>query len=221
MTKALTASAIKQAKPGSNTREIPDGGMRGLYLVIYPSGKKGWAVRYRRKSDGKPRKLTLGTLHVPDDPKAKPRESVAIGDPLSLAEAHRLAGEMLHRVALGHDPAAEKQIAKKAAKRGDASDRDMFANVVADFLKRHARKNRSAAETSRLFAKEVLPAWGKRRVAEITKRDVIELLDAIADSGRGTTAKPRARGDPQAVQLVPWARRAFRIAMRGREAAGR
>ena len=148
MTKPLTVTTIKQAKPAAATREIPDGGMRGLYLVVYRSGKKGWAVRYRRKGDGRSRKLTLGMLFLPDDPKAKPRESVAIGDPLSLAEAHKLAGEMLHRVALGYDPAAEKQVAKKAAKRGDATDRDLFANIVADFLKRHASKNRSVAETS-------------------------------------------------------------------------
>ena len=38
MAKALTARAIEQAKPGENTREIPDGMMRGLYLVVYLVG---------------------------------------------------------------------------------------------------------------------------------------------------------------------------------------
>ena len=36
--------------------------MPGLYLVVYPSGKKGWAVRYRH--NGKPRKLTLDPYPV-------------------------------------------------------------------------------------------------------------------------------------------------------------
>jgi hypothetical protein len=60
MAKALTAVAVEQVRPmpdAKHAREIPDGRMPGLYLVIYPSGKKGWAVRYRMA--GRPRKLTL------------------------------------------------------------------------------------------------------------------------------------------------------------------
>ncbi len=33
----------------------------------------------------------------------------------------------------------------------------------------------------RIVAFDLLPAWGKRRVDQITKRDVIELLDKIGD----------------------------------------
>jgi integrase len=60
--------------------------------------------------------------------------------------------------------------------------------VVAEFLKRHVSRNQSAAETERLFNREVLPRWGGRRIQEITKRDVITPLDAIVDRGRGITA---------------------------------
>ena len=56
MAKQLTAVSIANARPGPQRREIPDAGCRGLYLVVQPSGRKSWAVRYRFA--GKPRKVT-------------------------------------------------------------------------------------------------------------------------------------------------------------------
>ena len=58
MAKALTAITCRNARAGATRREIPDGGCRGLYLVIQPSGHKSWCTRFRFR--GAPRKLTLG-----------------------------------------------------------------------------------------------------------------------------------------------------------------
>src|SRR5215471_6306034 len=86
----LTALRIEQIRPDPRKRlEIPDPAVLGLYLIIQPSGKKSWAVRYRRRSDGKPRKFTLD------------------GFP-SLALAHKLAHQALDHVAAGGDPVGEK-----------------------------------------------------------------------------------------------------------------
>src|SRR5687767_3297598 len=126
MAKALTAAVVEQAKPAPHTKfavEIPDAKMPGLYLVVYPSGKKGWAVRYR--FGGKPRKLTLEPYPV-----------------LELAGARLRARDALLEAARGRDPAAEKKLEKKARREGH-TDRDLFKCVVAEFLKRHASKNRS------------------------------------------------------------------------------
>ena len=43
----FTDIAIRNLKPGDVRREIPDPGASNLYLVIKPSGKKSFAVRYR------------------------------------------------------------------------------------------------------------------------------------------------------------------------------
>ena len=100
MAKKLTQIAIEKIKPNpAKRRELPDAGKPGLYLVVQPSGKKSWAVRYRRLSDGRPRKLTLD------------------GFP-SLALARKRAQDALDRVADGLDPAAEKK-ATKAARGSD------------------------------------------------------------------------------------------------------
>ena len=47
MAKPLTVKGIEALKPDSARREIPDGAMPSLYIVVQPSGAKSWAVRYR------------------------------------------------------------------------------------------------------------------------------------------------------------------------------
>ena len=163
MSRALTARVVEQAKAGRSRQEIPDGLMSGLYLVVQPSGAKSWAVRYRH--GGKPRKLTLGPFPA-----------------LGLRDARKRAQEALRTVAQGVNPAAEKRESRRS------SELNLFKNVVAEFLRRATTKNRSADWTARLLNKEVLPHWGERRIEEITRGDVIALVDTIAELGRGVTA---------------------------------
>ena len=120
---------------------------------------------------------------------------------LSLADARDRARDAILAAKRGADPAGEKQLAKRAARAGDGSDRDLFQNIVADFLKRHASKNRSATETERLFNREVFPAWSGRRIQEITKRDVIELLDRLPTVGE---AQQQIGCSPQVRKLFNW-----------------
>jgi integrase len=171
MAKRLTEISISKAKPHPTKRlEIPDAGKPGLYLVVQPSGHKGWAVRYRRRSDGKTRKLALDGF-------------------VSLATAHKLAQEALDKVAEGQDPAAEKR-ASKAAK-ATRSPSDSFSDIAGEFLKRHIISRSSESyryEVERMLRKDVLPVWGHRQVHDIGKRDVVELLDSIVDRGGGMTA---------------------------------
>ena len=166
MAKKLTALKVEQARANPRKRiEIPDAGKPGLYLVIQPSKKKSWAVRYRFK--GQAKKLTLD------------------GFP-SLATARKLAQEALDAVAEGSDPAAEK----RAKKYADTSS-DLFSAVAADFVERHAKRNTRASSvrlTEQWLNKDVLPRWGHKRVQDITKRDVLDLLDAVIDRGGGLSA---------------------------------
>ena len=120
MAKGLTAPAVERLKPDPAKRlEVPDGLLPGLYLVIQPSGKRAWAVRYRHAR--KPCKLTLGPYPA-----------------LDLATARDRARDALQAVAQGRDPGAEKQKAKQALQSGEP-DGDLFSAVVDAFLERHAR----------------------------------------------------------------------------------
>src|SRR2546430_16768428 len=57
MARALTDIAIKNFKPTAIRREIPDPGAYSLYVMVQPTGRRGFCVRYR--FFGEPRKLTL------------------------------------------------------------------------------------------------------------------------------------------------------------------
>jgi integrase len=171
MAKALTEIAIKNLKPGSTRREIPDGKVGGLYCVVQPSGATSWALRYRHL--GKPRKLTIGSGAIP------------------LPEARDLAREALAKIARGDNPAAEKVAAKEAAKVAEKPAADLVEKVVASFLDRYAKRQCKATtcvEYKRILEKNVVAAWRGRRLGEQTRADVHELLDGIIDRGAAVQA---------------------------------
>ena len=63
--KLLTDLTIAKVRPDPQKRiEIPDRQQPGLYLVVQPSGKRGFAVRTRLA--GKPIKVTIGQVGVID-----------------------------------------------------------------------------------------------------------------------------------------------------------
>ena len=182
MAKNLTAISVQNEKPGNTRKEIADAGCGGLYLVVQPSGAKSWAVRYRYL-DG-PKKLTLGPVLTLADGEAEPDE-VEIGQPLTLAAARELAKAALRKRRQGKDPAADKKqgivASKSEAVRRAADSVEAFK---AKFIKQYvAKKNRPATQeqVERILDKEVLPRWKGKSVHDITKKDVVGLLDAIAE----------------------------------------
>jgi integrase len=165
MAKGLTAKQVENFKPRATRVELPDAGCRGLYLIIQPSGARSWAVRFRYGE--KPRKLTL--------------EPEPGAPPLTLAAARRLAADALHRVEQGADPAEQKKREKADTEAVQAKlAGDTVENLKVQFIERHAkRQNRSWRQTERIFDQLVLPAWEGRTIHEISKRDVIDLIEDI------------------------------------------
>src|SRR6476646_11359364 len=99
MAKDLTALAIANLlkAPPRSRREVADGKVRGLFLVLQPTGKASWALRYR--FDRTSRKLTLGPY--PD---------------MDLRAAREAAGAALSKLAQDINPAVLKQATKAAAR---------------------------------------------------------------------------------------------------------
>jgi Arm DNA-binding domain len=112
----LTPVTVAKRQPGPIRYEVSDSAS-SLRLVVHPSGKKSYVVRYRRKSDGKPRKYTL-----PGFP--------------PLAEARKLGAEVMLDVANGGDPAASKRAARTAAKQ--TRERDIFDQLVPTYIAQYA-----------------------------------------------------------------------------------
>ena len=137
----------------------------GLYLIQQTSGAMSWALRYRVA--GASRKLTIGPC-----------------PPIGLAAARRRATEALGEIAGGKDPAAAKQASKAKAKAEREADVDRVDRVVALFVERHAKpKTRTWRKVERTLGREVAERWKGRRLSQITRAHVHDMLDEIVDRG--------------------------------------
>lgn len=151
----LTDRGVKAAKTEGKHREIPDG-QDGLYLVVYPSGKKSWCIRYRN-SGGKTRKITLGQITR-----------------ISLADARKMARLKMVEIDSGHDPAAQTT----------ASLLDRTVKGFADgFIAWGKVRNRTWTETQRQFTAYILPAIGEKQIGDVSKADVRTILDDLKSRG--------------------------------------
>jgi integrase len=154
--KVLTAMAVQAAKPRPKRYEIPDGGALGLYLVIQPSGVKSWARRYR--FNGRTAKQTLGS---------------AVD--ITLAQARARAAEIGRLIERGIDPTPRQRDALPPVVEDDSVEA-----LAALFIERHAKKRRTWRQIEDALRRLVLPVWRGRRVQEIRRRHIIELVEQIA-----------------------------------------
>jgi Arm domain-containing DNA-binding protein len=107
------------------------------------------------------------------------RMSLGVYPQMSLADAHLKHAEAQKVLERGIDPGAVSL---------EAKEEDRLAPTVAmlagEYVEKWAKpRKRSWEEDARILDKEVLPVWKSRKAREITRRDVIVLLDRIV--GRG------------------------------------
>jgi integrase len=187
---------VDRIRPAKRRRELPDrsnGAVAGLYLLVQPSGRKSWAVRFRLH--GRSHKFTLGGYPA-----------------ISLADARAQAGEALALVHKGIDPAT-------ALRHEDAAP--TFESVAREFVVRYLKsKNRSWRETSRLLGLRpkgddlvvreggLVDRWSKRRIDEIRRDEVIAALDDIVDRGAPYVAN---RSLAHLRKLFNWALPRYRL----------
>jgi integrase len=154
--RTLTAASIDRIKPpASGQVEHFDKGFPGLALRISYGGGKSFVFFYR--VGGKLRRMTLGTYPA-----------------ISLAQAREAWRQARQEVATGRDPAK--------VRKQETPGSNLEA-VARDWLKRDQAKNKSFREVERIVERELIPAWGHRAVSEISRRDVRDLIDGIADRG--------------------------------------
>lgn len=184
----LTAQAITRLKSNEVRREIPDSGCPGLYLVIQPSGRKSWALRFRQPN-GRPVKLTLGPVDLSLSENEQPP---VLGAPLTLAAAHLVAADLKRQRAHGQDIAEVKRRNKLEKKAGVAKT---FGDAVVDFIEQHAMPNtRRWTNQARLLGLKVgeglevirgglADRWRDKPLSEITDDDIHALIDEVREKG--------------------------------------
>jgi integrase len=156
MKKHLTDAAVQRFKPPTEgVLEIFDLGYPGLALRIGHGGSKSFEQFYR--VGNKLKRETLGRW---------PGTSLA-----AAREAWRQTRETL---AKGEVP-----------RRESAPKTDLFEVVVEEWLRRDQSTNKPSTYyfAVRTVEHDLLPAWRGKRVDEIGKRDILELIDAINDRG--------------------------------------
>ena len=164
--KQFTALAIDQLKAESVRYEWPNSLVPGLYVHVTDKGAKSWVVRGR--VNGERFKVTLGTTAaVPVD------------------QARELARAALTAKVAGQNPQTLKK--EKAAEIAEAARMVETVSMNWDeyeYFQLSQIGTDTAAKYRGVATRLMLPAWGKRQLTEISRRDVISLIDgAVATRG--------------------------------------
>lgn len=162
----LTATEVKQAKPGAKDRKLSDGG--GLFLLVTSTGGKRW--RYKYRFAGKEKLLALGTY--PD---------------ISLADARKRHQEAREGLAKGIDPGEVRKVEKltrhlAAAESFEAIAREWFNTKMLGHSEGHK------ARTMRALEKDLFPVLGGRPIASVSSQELLAALRRIEARGAIDTA---------------------------------
>jgi integrase len=162
---SLTQRAVETLKaPARGRVEYFDRTLPGFGLRISDAGRKSWFVMYRVR--GRKVRETIGTVAtIPN-----------VGD------ARQRARESIELAQRGIHPAA----AREEAEAAEAVRSITFTTVADRYLVEHVERNNRAStirETRRILNRDVKPKWGDRPIRDISRQDVNDLLDVIADRG--------------------------------------
>lgn len=159
-------ATIRAIKAPAQGRDIwRDQRVPGLQLQVTSRGVMTWYLVAKFK--GKAERFNLGHYVRGEDAEGQ------------LAAVRAEAATLADKLRSGAHPELERKAAEAAeAERA----KDSFAAVRERFLERHAmqKKPRTYAAYKHALESDRLEAWEQRPVRDITRRDVLDLLDRIA-----------------------------------------
>lgn len=140
--------------------DVREGSGEGFTITVFPSGEKSFIYIYH--FGGRRRRMTLGKYPH-----------------MSLADAKKEHRNALKILESNKDPAIERKHAKQEERSSDT-----VQTLIDEYIEEWAKpRKRSWKEDERILIKDVKPHWGKRKAKDITKRDVILLLETIIKRG--------------------------------------
>ena len=158
-TQKLSKSVVEKLPPGPRDVFVWDEALPGFGVRVKPSGARSYIVQYRARDTGSSRRATIGRH----------------GPLMSFEQAKKQARALLSDAMRGADPAAERVEARKAPTMRDLCD---------DYLLRHAIPNKrpNSVRNDRLMIERyVAPTLGRRRVKDVTRRDIEDLRAGLSD----------------------------------------
>lgn len=140
--------------------DFTDPKREGLVLRVTPNGSKTWALVYRRKSDGKKGRVTIGGF------------GDAIGQ-FKLEAARNRAITLRSEVIAGRDPGLEASKIRKA---------ETLSELLDDFLANHPKPTALwTIESGRKFEKDVKPLIGHVKLPDLNRQHIRAVLKRVAD----------------------------------------
>jgi len=155
----VTRRAV-DALGGDKVEYLWDTELKGFGVKVTPAGAKIYIVQYRLGGRAtKTKRYTIGN-HGGWKPEAAREE----------------AEEIIRMVDKGIDPHRRKVDQQRKQTETD------FEHVVREFIEKYAKpRNRSWREVERLFNHDIIPAFKGRSLLDITRADIITLLDTVAE----------------------------------------
>lgn len=151
----LTARRVAALTTDEVQEEFWDALVPGLALRVGRGGTKTYIVRYR--AAGKHRRVTIGRHPI-----------------ISLADARDKARALIAGAVTGEDPAAERHLRRSTDTTFAALAREVLDSKAASW------RDKTRRERKRIIDAELVPKWGDRPAASISRRDVVELVERIA-----------------------------------------
>jgi len=161
-----TDRGVRLLKPRSERYEAWDSLTPGFGVRVSPAGRKTffWLHRF----EGRPRRMTFGTYPRLSLTKARARQAKA--------------REMLEEE--GKDPGSELVKTKRANREAPT------VNDLADeYMEKWAKpRKRSWKKDERMLKSDVLPFIGRKKAADVTRRDILLILDTVMERGAPISA---------------------------------
>jgi integrase len=165
----LTHRSIEALRPAEAPYRVPDQRCKGLAVRVASSGVKTWDLAYRIRGTKKMRRLSLGRT-----------------TDVSLEQARERANELTGAARGGRDLITEEDEARTAA-----ASRITVRMVIDLYLRRRVLGRLRTAKTIESRLRRTLAPVLDRCAADIFRRDIREILDAITDQGQGKEAEKR------------------------------
>lgn len=169
ITKPLTNTEVKQAKPKDKVYTLSDGG--GLQLRVKPNGSKLWLLDYLRPYTKKRTSLSFGSYPA-----------------VSIAEARKARDAAKVLLAKNIDP---KEHRDEQERQNANANNNTLEHVAAQWLevKRSTVSESHAQDTWRSLELHIFPSLGKLPIHKITAVKAIETIRPIAERGSLETVK--------------------------------
>ena len=154
----LTKTAVDAAQPKTCDVELRDTLVPGFLCKVTPTGRKVFMVQYRTNS-GVRRKPAIGQF----------------GE-LTVEQARSLAQDWLAEVRRGGDPGLDKAEARKAP-----TVKELCGRFMDDHSKPHNKPSTQAGYQYQIDS-FVIPAFGSKKVHEVTRNDITALMKRMEKS---------------------------------------